>query len=384
MASKKTSIIRFLLAVLVMALLGGCSTSSPTEPSVGTPAPAQDESDTDVQDDAVETATDPGPTTVPEPTLADQDLASVVELRPGEQVQDAQGNLIAIYGIVAWPQTFTALSDASQAEFPFFGDVQTVVDPSTELVVLDIGMCAAGLDVNGFGTAEFFVHASPNDALSTDPVLDRGILTRHPVVRPGFGFPSPAECERGYLPVLSSGNAPAVARYVLASRASAGADIERHVYQWELDPVALAPGEDDLAADPDDVQFGVGQTVTFNQGSLQGATVEIGGWAELIGTTSPLEGTRLVAVSVDFCQASQRSPEFGLGVDNWNIVAPIGGEGLEQQSDDGTISCFAGWLEFAIPFGSVPTAFFASDGTNADSGYAEWSLVDAAIAAPQS
>ena len=50
---------------------------------------------------------------------------------------------------------------------------------------------------------------------------------------------------------------------------------------------------------------------------------------------------------------------------------------------DPTVNCFGGWLEFAIPFGSVPTAFFVSDGENASTGYAEWSLVDAGLAAPQ-
>lgn len=390
-ASKKTRTIRLLCVLLLLTFAAiACSTDTASEPTTTAPdsTPAESSDSNEEQDEQVETTTDPGPTAVPEPVLGDENLASVTNLRVGEQVQDAQGNLIAIYGIAEWPATFAALSDTSQTGFPFFGDVQAVADPSAQLVVLDVGMCAAGLDVNGFGTAEFFVHQSATEMLSTEPVLNRGVLTRHPVVRPGFGFPSPAECERGFLPVLWGGDSPGIARYVLATRASASADIERHVYQWDLDVVdiaALDQAEVVDAADPDDVQFAAGQTVTFNQGRLEATTIEVDGWAELVGAESPIEGTRKVAVSVEYCPASDRLPEFGLGVDGWNIVAPIGDVSLgADQNEDPTTTCFDGWLEFAIPFGSVPTGFFASDGANADTGYAEWSLLGAAVPAPQS
>jgi len=380
-------IFRYVLGVMVLVLLGAqCSSSESTDAALATPQAVEaqaDSGDSDDQNETVATAGEPTSAAVAAPTLADEDVASVLDLQPGQQVEDAQGNLIAIYGLAEWPEPFAALSDRAQAGFPFFGDVQAVVDPASRLVVLDVGMCAAGIDFTGSGTAEFFVHESSTEALSTDPVLDRGVQARHPVVRPGFGFPSPAECRRGYLPVLWSGEqAPQIARYVLATRATAGADIERHIYQWELDVVAID------AADPvksQDESFGIGQTVTFNKGRLTDLTVVVDGWAELIGVASSIEGTRLVAVSLDFCPASSSLPEFGLGVDNWNIVAPMDQDVLGAAAAlDPAENCFDGWLEFAIPFGSVPTAFFASDGANASTGYAEWSLVDAALEAPQS
>jgi hypothetical protein len=393
-ASKRIQMFRSALGVMALVLLGAaCSSSESTQAPVATPEPSEVQADSDGsadsedQSETVETADASIPSAVPEPTLADQDVAIVVDLQAGQQVKDAQGNLIAIYGIAEWPEPFAALSDQAQADFPFFSDVQAVVDPASKLVVLDVGMCAAGIDFTGFGTAEFFVHESSTEALSTDPVLNRGVPAQHPVVRPGFGFPSPAECRRGYLPVLWSGDqAPQVARYVLATRATASANIERHVYQWELDFAAIDDAQPDTdPVESQDESFGIGQTVTFNQGRLTDSTVVVDGWAELIGAASSIEGTRLVAVSLDLCPASLSLPEFGLGVDNWNIVAPMDQDVLGAAvALDPTGNCFDGWLEFAIPFGSVPTAFFASDGANASTGYAEWSLVDAALAAPES
>ena len=153
---------------------------------------------------------------------------------------DGQGNLIVICGIPEWPEPFTELSDEAHAVFPFFGDIQVVGNPASKLVVLDLGMCAAGIDSKGFGKGEFSVCESSTEALPTDPVLGGGVLVRDPAVRPGFGFPSPAECQSGYLPLMwSAGQAPQVARYLPASRATAGADTKRHVYQWELGVVAV-------------------------------------------------------------------------------------------------------------------------------------------------
>lgn len=386
MASRKIHVMRCAISLLIIALFAvACSSNDPAEPAAATPEPSPQDQASGA-DDSVSTES-PGPSAVPEPTLSDEDVASVTSLEAGSQVEDAQGNLIVIYGVAEWPQTFDALSDTSQADFPFFGDVEDAADPTSELVVLDVGMCAAGINARGFGTAEFFVQESPTDALSTDPVLGRGVLALHPVVRPGFGFPAPAECTRGWLPVLWGGQqAPEVARYVLATRESASAEVERHVYQWELDVLS---SDTNTETDSSDTElagelFTAGQTVTFNEGLLDDTTIVVDGWSELVGAASPIDGTRLVAVSLDFCPASQRMPQFGLGADGWNVIAPVDGDLFGATgAEDPTTSCFAGRLEFAVPFGAVPTAFFASDGANAVDGYAEWSLVNAAIPAPQ-
>jgi len=124
--------------------------------------------------------------------------------------------------------------------------------------------------------------------------------------------------------------------------------------------------------------------VTFNDGTLEGTTVVVDGWAEFIGVESSIEGARVVGVSVSYCPATGRLPEFGLAVDGWNLVAPLAESDLlgGRTADDVTTECFEGWLEFDVPYGGIPTAFFASDGVNVTTGYAEWSLADGALPAP--
>ena len=316
------------------------------------------------------------------PTLADEGHASIAELAAGEQIEDAQGNLIAIYGFAVWPTAFADLPATARSTYPFFGDVEAARDAEARLVVIDIGMCSAGIDADGSGTAEFFLHGSAEEVLSTDLTRNRGVITRHPVVQPGFRVPGSATCERGYLPVFWTGEGePGFARYVLATRASADADIERHIYQWPIDGDALALDPPDSS---DGEVFAPGQIVTFNDGRLVDSTVEVDGWAEQVGAASELDGTRVVSVSLSVCPASPVQPEFGLAVDGWNIVAPLPGGLLDDllvAGEDPT--CAAGWLDFAVPFGGVPTGFFVSDGASSTVGYAEWSLDGAALPVPQ-
>jgi len=375
----------FPAVLLVLLVVLGCSTPDPVQP-VPTSSNQADQAQSDQSDaaqggsdssllpEAAESATPAA--AAAEPTLADQEIASVTDLKVGEQIADAQGNLISVYGYVTWSEPFAALSDAAQAGFPFFADVEALGDPGTALLVLDVGMCSAGLDVSGFGTAEFFVHASADEVLSADRVLDRGILTRHPVVTPGFDFPTSATCNRGWLPVLWSGDAdPSTARYVLTTRESAAEEIERHVYQWDLSDSGIDPAG---LADVEDTRFGSGQEVTFNDGVLSETTVTLRGWAELIGLDSPVEGTRVIGVAINWCPSASAQTEFGVGVDGWNVVMPLVAD--KPAADQG---CFDEWFEFAIPLGGVPSSFFVSDGLDATNGYAEWSLENAAIAAPQ-
>lgn len=371
--------------LLVVFLSFGCSNPDPVQPEATPPATADATPSTVAVDESTTAEVSPVAAATATPTLADENLASVVDLAAGAQVEDEQGNLLAIYGFAEWPEPFGALSDQAQAAFPFFGDVSALGDSGTELVVLDIGICSAGIDASAFGTAEFFVHERPDDVLSTDAVLDRGMLARHPVVQPGFDFPASAECARGWLPVLWSGSEPpSTARYVLTTRASAAADVERHVYQWDIEGEAIAAPADSAADSIE--QFGIGQTVTFNDGRLAETTVVVSGWTELVGADAGTDGTRLVAVSLNFCPKTLVMPEFGLAIDGWNLVAPRPGSDLlgALAAGDPTLNCFDGWLEFVVPFGGVPTAFFASDGVNPTSGYAEWSLEGAALAPPQS
>jgi len=384
---------------LAVSAAAGCSNPDPVQPrsatdETETPAPAaspDDEtssSDTAAEVDTTSTSTATSGTSAPSAsTLADQDVvADVIDLDAGAQVQDLQGNLIAVHGFVQWPTAFADLSDETQTSYPFFGDADAAADPTTELGVLDVSMCSAGIDAAGFGTAEFFVHADKTDVLSQDRVRDRGLLTRHPVVAPGFFFPSSATCTRGWLPVIWSGDqAPSTARYVLTTRKSAADDAERHVYQWDIsdaernsvdEPRGGGSSAAELDAD-DATVFRAGQTVTFVAGSLADTTVQVSGWSELVGTESELEGTRVVGIALTVCASAAKIPEFGLSVDGWNIAR------TETEIVVGDDGCFDDWVWFVVPFGGVPTGFFASDGANPMTGYAAWSLDGAALPAPQ-
>ena len=344
-----------------------------------------DQADDPAQTDPVDPGQGGSTSSNDPPQLRDQDLAVIENLEAGQQVTDAQGNIIAIYGIRDWPASFDALSDASQGRFPFVNDVSALGERN-RLVAIDVGICDAGIDSEGLGTAEFFAELDLEAPLGGTSSQNRALAVGHPVLQPGFGFPAAAECARGWLPVLRSGEeAPAVARYVLATRAPGDAEVERHVYQWSVS--ASAPGSNDTDNDdlPAGQVFQAGQTVTFNDSALVDSTVTVEGWAELIGAETGIEGTRMVAVSLSYCPASPLLPEFGLVVDGWGLVATTTSSDLlgGAVADDPSQSCFEGWLDFVVPFGGVPTAFFASDGADATNGYAEWSLENAALAAPQ-
>lgn len=361
------------LVVSLSFVFASCSAGEPVQPAAPAPAATPTaESDEPPQ----ETTESAGIEEPKSPTLVDDGLAEIVEIDAGEQVEDAQGNLIAIYGFARWPDPYANLPAGTRTNFPFVVDINDVTAAST-VVALDVGMCTAGINAEGFGTVEFALAANPADPLLTAAGLSQTIVTRHSVVSPGFTFPPTGECERGWLPMVWSGDDdPAVARYLLSNRSSSDAAVEQHLYQWSIDTVDITRSE---------LQFSAGETVTFNDGQLADTTVTVQGWAELVGRPSLLEGTRPVAVSVSFCPASVRLPDFGLGADDWNLIAPVdAGDGLfgALAAGDPSGDCFEGWLEFAVPHGAVPTSFFASDSRDPVVGYAEWTLENAALAPP--
>lgn len=340
------------------------------------------------------TATDTDPdgsdatAAAPQRSLQDEELATVTDLAPGEQVLDVRGNLVTVHGIAEWPSGFADLPTTARSSFPFFADVTGASDPTVRLVAIDVAMCAAGIDTDDAGAGEFFVAATADDPLSGDPVLDRPLATTHPVRTPSFGFPSPATCSRGWLPMYWAGDRPPdVARYVVESAPEPGAEPETHLHQWAVAEVPTSTSPD-TAAEPDgeiDRAFRAGETVRFTEGPLDGTTVRVQGWAESIGEPSAIDGTRMVAVSFEVCPASSVHPSFGVGVDGWNVVAPVDPDAFFDADvgvDPEAGGCVDGWMSFAVPLGTVPTSFFASDGLDPVTGFAEWSLTGAALAAP--
>lgn len=358
---------RYLLGfVLAVLILGSCS-NPPERVPVAQPDP------TETGDTAESNVVTPPPTAVAtvEPTIDDQvstqAIASLTTLKPGEQVIDQSGNLVTVHGL----RRFPAALDGAGA-FDLFADTEVLVSSTNELVMLDVAMCTAGeFSEEPAGSVEFL--AAPD----ANAVLDEAanLFTTHALIAPGFAFPEPGSCSRGWVPVdLTDADADdPVGRYVLAVAGGAGAGLDKHVYQW---PVDSAEGE---AASG----FERGHVVTFNDGPLTGTTVTFGGWAELIDAEAPA-GTRLVGTKLTVCPATEDWPEFGISVDEWNLFGPVDPADRLGADPFAPISgsCFDDWAEFAVPFGAAPTGFFVSDGIDPVNGFAQWTFAGAAILGP--
>lgn len=299
----------------------------------------------------------PTVTSVPIPTLADDDTDSITTVEAGSLVTDAAGNQVAVHAVRALP-----------AELLVRPEDQVRIG---QAAAIDISMCRAAT----FATADAVsVEFAVVDADDTPLSIVGSLPGTVPLIAPAFALPEPGACARGWLAVRVDTSDAAVGRYVMGTDGEAG--IERHVYQWT-----------DLLADADldagEQLFVRGETVTFNDGPLIGTTVELQGWAELIGAESPA-GTRQVGVRVEVCAATEDWPEFGLAVNGWNLVAvadPADRLGADPLAPL-TGNCFEDWVEFAVPLGQRPTGFSVSDGIDPVDGFAAWSLVGAAIDAP--
>lgn len=367
------------MALLLMVALGAISCSNAAQPAAAKPTvaptsvPGDDASTSTSGADAPTPTADASPD--PDAGLVNEDLAGIFELEAGEQVEDEQGNLVAIYGVSTWPAAYAALDPFEDDNIELFGGLEQEWDQPGALVALDVGICSPGVtEEPAGGSAEFYVSASANTALPTDRSTSGSSNSRIPVVEPALRFPDIAECSRGWLPVAWEGGAdPAVARYLLSVRSPGASGTERYLYQWQITPGSL----------PDrDEGFGTDELVTFNDGDLAGTTVTFRGWAEFVGSESPIEGTRIVGISLDVCPVGDAWPEFGLAVDGWNLASQLSPANRLGAEAGDSADCYDGWLEFVVPLGGVPTGLFATDGVDPVAGFAGWSLTDAALATP--
>lgn len=397
-------VVGFAILLLGIVLLGRCTggdentVADDAEPTQAAEAQQDDRSQDGVDPDGT-TQDGAGQSDPEEPTdetaqgatrqLADDDPASVETVAAGDTITDAAGNLVVVHGAAMWPTAFDTMSEQAREQFPFLPDVAGSLGGDEQLIALDVSMCAAGIDATGAGTAAFTVHKSKDEPLSDASSLSLSSAD-YPIATPVFLLPGSAECARGWQTLVldreAEGAQANVARYVLSSRN--GASIEQHVYQWELDeldsvePLVSTASESSAYPQPFGVTARRGQTVTFRQGPLASGTVELNGWAELVGVDSPIADTRQIAVSFTPCAIEAEPAQaativIGLGIDGWQVVAPLA---AIPELD----SCEEVWVDFAIPYQAQPTSFFLADGTGASSGYAQWSLQGAAIAAPPS
>lgn len=366
----------FVLLVFALVLVAaGCS-----NPPERVPVAQADPSETATAEQETVAAQPPTvvPTALPviEDQLASAAIASLTTLQAGEQAVDESGNLITIHGLRRLPGSLGALRDQD-----LFADTEALVASTQELVLLDIAMCAAGeFSQEQSGSVEFLAAANAGELLDEAANL----FTTHALAAPGFVFPAPGSCSRGWVPVdlaapLAGGATDPVGRYVLTVDSVAGPGLETHVYQW---PVASADSEAETDS-PADAGFERGQIVTFNEGPLVGTTINFQGWAELIDAPAPL-GNRLVGALLEICPATEDWPELGVSVEGWNLFGPadpadrLGADPLAAMSG----SCFEDWAEFAVPLGAAPTGFFVSDGVDPVNGFAHWTFEGAAIQGP--
>ena len=373
------------IAALTLAIMAtACSEASRPTVQEPTAVPGATE-------DAAEPGATEGPDTArtvpPAPTSSTTDAAPVpiadqvdarFDLAAGEQIEDEQGNLISVYGVAVWPQAYVEVDPFQRADVELFGDSETAWAASGPPVALDVGICAPSATGRvPDASADFIVSADAEDP-DLEPTAASRPEATHPLVEPMLVLPEAAQCSRGWILVAGdSAGDPRFARYLLSLQPDEDGEVERYLYQWEVDstPVREAGGQ----ARP-------GQTVTFNDGPLAGVTVQLEGWAELVDRDAPAPDTRLVGVSAEICTGENgRWPEFGLAIDGWNLasrIVPAEGFGAAEPAPQGE-TCSEGWLEFAVPLGARPTAFFASDGADPIAGFASWSLTGGALPTPQ-
>lgn len=355
---------RATIAVLtaLTVLLSACSQPSATENPIATEPSSTAENDNEVvvePSPTVVTTPTAAPTPEPTPSIADAELADVIELSAGERVIDASGNAVAVHSVTRLPLELVG------SQVPVFDDRGDIL--TGDLAALDISWCS-GTDP-GAGTVEFDLVDDLEQALTNAPGLDAAFAP----VAPGFALPDAGDCIRGWLAVSASSPASNVARY-LRSATDQDGSTERVLFQWTVD--VTEPDTDDALV--------IGQTVTFNNGPLIGTSVELLGWSELLDAESPVAGARLVAVRLQVCTETEDWPEFGLSVEGWNLIAPV--DPRDRLGADPLAAltgvCTEGWLEFAAPLGTAPSGFFISDGRDPIDGFALFSLAGAAVAPP--
>ena len=93
--------------MIVALALAGCSDAA--EDAEQEPTASSDTTQATVEPSTPPVESDSSPTPEPaqpssdtESTLTEEQLAGMFELEVGEQIEDEQGNLVAIYGVLPW------------------------------------------------------------------------------------------------------------------------------------------------------------------------------------------------------------------------------------------------------------------------------------------
>lgn len=361
------------VAAAVLALvsvLTACGGGDVIEPiTVTTP--------TAVVGDAVQVPND----TAPEPDGAGSTETTTDLAAPGPTgrliddpgpVSDVHGNLLTVHAMQPWPAAYDELRPLSRGDIELAGSLDETFGAATSIAALDVSLCARTLgDVDVADTTGVFTIGNKL-AVPSASAGNGSLPNSHTSLQPGFSWPDVGQCSRGWVAVATTAN---LRSELYAHYWPAGDDDGRHVLAWSV-PASLT------SLVESDASFGPGQTVTFNGGSLTGASVVIDGWAELVGAPAGADGTRPVGLLVQGCPAGSGAwPTIGLSIDGWNLAeissrTVVGLDEFSESSD----ACDTGWLIFDVPHGGRVTGAFVA-GEPGTPG-AHWSLSGAALPDP--
>lgn len=380
--------LRLLALVLLAILTVACNTSdegaAEEEPTTG----------------ATVAAETPDPTEVAAPTP--EPVGPVVErfvTGQGTSLLDFEGNALVLHGWQPWPEVFAGVDPFSAPAHHLFGPVGERPSDDMALVAIDIEVCASGEqppDVELFSPRLHLVDDNDDSRFDVDGD-PAAALVPVAVIQPAFRWPSAGTCARGWQVLRWSGSPDEAAalNYVAVSRDPETFG-ERYVYQWTLDTLVDADQVSLRDNFPPDLK------VAFPSGPLGGWGVTVRGW-RMVGDTADLpvpsvsfdrpflqpdDGWDLVAALVEVCGGPEgHFPEFGLQVDDWNLLPRFtGGEpwgpGYVTIRSPLPGDCTTGWIPFEIPAGTEPSGVFATDTDDADAIVLAWSVDDEQLPAP--
>lgn len=381
-ASRPASVLVWAVLAFVVLLTAGavaCGSGRVVEPvTVATPpaiggdgrdlpsstAGAEDADSLDSNDlsDRAVTPTDISESSPPGP------LGRIIE--SVEPVRDRHGNLLAVHAISAWPASFARLQPIGRGDISLMGPLDEAFGSATSMAAIDLSVCARTLgDVDVADTTGTFTVGN-GPAVPSERDGNGSFESSDSSLQPGFVWPSVGACSRGWLAVATTAD---LTSDLYAHYWPSGDDAGQGVLAWQAPLVTGPTGANSFAA---------GETITFNAGTLAGATVVIDGWAELVEASEGPVGTRPVGMLAQTCPSSSGEwPEIGLSVDGWNLAEASSRvvDGLDPLSASPD-ACDTGWLVFDVPHGGVVTGAFVAE--RADTPGAHWSLLGSAIADP--
>jgi len=361
------------LLLAFAGLVAGCGGGTAIEPvTIATPEPVDGNAEQVPDSDTADGTADPASATST-PALDDQNQTGPAGqlVESTAPVEDMHGNLLTVHGVRPWPAPYAALRPIGGV-LPLAGELDEQFVSATSLVAIDVSVCARTLgDVDVADTDGFFTVGAEN-AVPLPASGNGSLSSSDNSIEPGFIWPDVGECERGWIAAATTAS---IGSEMYVHYRPTADDQGQRILTWRA-AVNDAPVEAPTDA------FAAGQTITFNGGELEGASLVVDGWAELLGAPAGPAGTRPVALSVQACPSNAGTwPAIGLSIDGWNLAeaAPRVVADLDELTQSAG-SCDNGWLIYDVPHGGRVTGAFVAERPGTPG--AHWSLLGAALPDP--